>query len=116
MLMIENFIKDRPVIAAHNSDPKNMRQLLINEINEYFDENDPELAARELADVLWFVLSIAVLREINILAEIREKGAVNHLKREAVLYQSGSYEDLDRQARLRAKETKLNERFYQKDT
>lgn len=113
--IIRDYIKDRPVMEENNQDPIQMLALLEAEIFEYEDEQDPEKKKRELADITWFVLSMAILTGVDIEKEIREKAARNHLKRPAYLWKSGSYKEVDKKAREEWKQNGGDDHFYSID-
>ena len=91
--IVGNFIDDRPTMKANNADPDRMMALLQEEVSEVFASlDDPEHLPSELVDVIWFVLTIAHLKEIDLETAFREKTALNHLRYQARLFQDGDYD------------------------
>jgi hypothetical protein len=110
--IIENFVIDRPVILQNNLDPEQVVRLLIAEVNEWKQETDPKLKARELADIVWFALTMGILSGVDIEAEIREKASRNMCKRPASDWQTGNYSEIDARTRKNWAQSKGDEEFY----
>lgn len=92
--IIENFVEDRPTMKANNSDPGRMAELLTGEVNEALEVLDnPKELGKELADVLWFVVTMAHLKGIDIEKEVRDKAAYNSIRYPAGEFQRGDYQE-----------------------
>jgi len=114
--LVGNFLVDRPRMAENNSDPEVMFKLLRDEVDEAEAEidSDPETMARELADVVFFTMTLANQYGIDLGEAIREKTARNHVKYPAVMFQNGrSYTEAKRMARDQWKETGGDDQFYE---
>ena len=93
MRLVANFCADRPTLAENNQDPENLLKLLREEIDETEAElfNGRDKLGPEMADVLWFLISLAEFYNIDLEQEIREKAARNYLKYPAVAFLGGDY-------------------------
>ena len=115
LTVIDDFVQDRPLMRDNNLEPERMEELFLEEVNEMLIElrsGDVEALGKELVDVLWFTMSIALLHGIDLEKEFKEKTVRNLAKRPAHLYQEGSYEE----AELVVRETWTPERereFYE---
>jgi NTP pyrophosphatase (non-canonical NTP hydrolase) len=114
--LIINWVEDRPTLKANNADPLRIADLLqqeVLELNEELVTGNMEAAAIELADVYWFLVSIANLSGIDIEKEVREKAALNTLRYPAYLFQGEiTYEEALKQARDKKMRRELNQEFY----
>ena len=86
--MVKRFLEDRPTMMADNARPGQLEKLLRAEIVEWEETYDP----KELADILIFVLSMAVLHDIDIYVESVEKIAFNTARYTADKFQEGDFE------------------------
>lgn len=109
--MVRNFVSDRPTLAENNNNPKRMAELLQEEVNEVIEVLDnPEMLRSELVDVVWFVLTIANLNDIDLEEAFKEKAALNHLRYQAHLFQDGDY--YEARAKVKADEPEVLREFY----
>lgn len=91
---IKRFIQDRPTLEAANRDPERLLYLLTAEVKEFTDavRGEPtENQHKEWLDIYWFVLSIAILWEIDIDGVFDAKFQRNSRKYRVEDFQEGSY-------------------------
>ena len=109
--MVGDWLADRPTMYENNQDPQRLIELLEGEVVEVAEVMDqPEKLGRELADVAWFLMTVANLKGIDLEAEVREKAAVNSLRYSANLFQEGDYEEARKQ--VKANEKPIIDEFY----
>lgn len=109
--IVRNWALDRPTMAQNNLDPQRMKNLLTQEVEEAFEVlDDPEALAHELVDVVWMVLSIANMKDIDLTEEFREKAALNLVRYQAKFFQEGNYDEA--RAHVKATEGPIIEEFY----
>ena len=108
--MIGDFIEDRPIMQENNRIPGRIIQLLLNEVNEFVEVAGTDKQNEELADIVFFVCSIANIYGIDLEKEVREKTAVNHMRYPAVEFQEGDYYEV--YSRLKEEGRKVKEEFY----
>jgi NTP pyrophosphatase (non-canonical NTP hydrolase) len=110
--MVRRFIKSRPSLETHNSNPHNMIALLrmeVDELEHALREETPEAAALELVDCAFFVLSMAVLLNIPLEELFAQKASANEQKYQADLFQGDlSYEQARALVRERWKQLNPN--------
>ena len=91
--MTEDFLSDRPKMAENNTLAR-VFFLLIQEVDEVGEViDDPKLIGGELADVIFFALTIANLHGIDMDEAFRGKVAFNHGRYQARYFQDGDYEE-----------------------
>lgn len=111
--MVGDFLADRPVMAANNSDPEKVFNLLEGEVAEARAEiNDPEKMATELADILFFTLTIANHYGIDVAGAMKEKTARNHLKYPPKLFSNGRTYDQARAVALEQWKAQNGEKWF----
>lgn len=109
--MVADFTADRPIMLANNSDLSKMAELLQSEVLEALEVlEDKEKLGRELADVVFIVMSLANMKSIDLEDEIREKTALNIVRYQAHMFQEGDYDEARRQ--VKANEKPIIEEFY----
>ena len=91
--MVDNFLRDRPKMAENNTLARVFFLLTqeVDEVGEVID--DPELIGGELADVIFFALTIANLHRIDMDEAFRGKVAFNHGRYQARYFKDGDYEE-----------------------
>jgi len=98
--IVRNFLLDRPTMAQNNNDHQRMAQLLTEEVNEVLEVLDnPEKLASELVDCIWFIMTIAEIKGINLEDEFKTKSAFNLVRYQSKYFQEGDYDE----ARARVK-------------
>ena len=110
--MVANFVKDRPILEENNQDPNRMANLLLEEVREAMEVlDDPVELGRELADIVFFTLSIANMKGIDMEEEFCEKVAYNLARYNAIYFQEGDYDEA--RARVKREERDFVKRdFY----
>ena len=104
--MVRNFLDDRPVMRKNNTH-KRVVELLHGEVDEVRGAG-PEELAWELADVVFFVMTLANMHDIDLGEALREKTAFNLSRFPSSDFQEGDYSE----ARLKGK---LRESIIKKD-
>ena len=94
---IRAWIQSRPILEAANRHPDTLLFLLKQEVEELeraIASEPVENQHREWLDIYWFVLSIAVLWEIDIDAVFSAKEARNSRKYPTEDFQEGNYDEV----------------------
>ena len=106
--IVSDFVDDRPTLKENNT-LERVFFLLSQEMDEVGEDlHNGETIGSELADLIFFILTLANIHGIDMEAEFREKTAWNHIRYQAHLFQDGDYEDA-------RKEAKENERKYKNE-
>lgn len=103
--MVRDFTDDRPTMKENNQSTDRMIELLqqeMDEIKEVLD--DPEHLARELVDSIFFIMTIANLKDIDLESEFREKVAYNMVRYEARFFQDGDYDESRKRVKQRERD------------
>ena len=109
--IVRNFLLDRPTMAQNNADPQRMAQLLTEEVQEALEVlDDPEKLGAELVDCIWFIMTIAELKNINLADEFGTKAAFNLVRYQAQYFQEGDYDEA--RARVKREEPERYREFY----
>jgi len=111
--LVGDFLADRPVMAQNNT-PAEVFKLLKGEVDEAEAEiENPEAMATELADIVFFTMTIANLYGIDLKKATMEKTARNHLKYPATLFSNGyTYSQAREVALQQWKESGGDKTFY----
>lgn len=109
--MVAGWVEDRPILKVNNQDNKVMGNLILGEVQEALEViDDPVKLGRELADVVFMVMSLANMKGIDLEDELREKTALNIVRYQAHMFQEGDYDEARRQ--VKANEKPIIEEFY----
>jgi len=108
--MVCDFIDDRPTLKENNTLERVffLLSLELDEVREIL--NDKELIGSELADIIFFCLTLASIHGIDMEAEFREKVAFDHLRYQAHMFQEGDYDEARKQ--VKANEERTYREFY----
>lgn len=112
--MVENFIEDRPTLKANNT-PQRIVQLLkeeVDELSEAINGEPRENWGRELADVLFFTLTLSSQLGIDLEEEFAEKSARNVCKYPKEYFQDGDYDEARKLSVIEWKLLNGEEWFY----
>lgn len=88
-----------------------MGNLILGEVQEALEViDDPVKLGRELADVVFIVMSLANMKGIDLEDELREKTALNTIRYTADLFQEGDYTEARKI--VKANEKPIIDEFY----
>lgn len=97
---VRKWLEERPTLLAHNRDPLKVLTLASLEIIEAIEaRGDKDKLGHELADVMWYVLSLAETEGIDLETAFQEKVTRNEAKYKPDYFQYGDYEEARNRAR-----------------
>lgn len=108
---IGDFIERRPILKQNNQDNNKIFDYLIEEVQEA-RESSPELLGSELADILWYVHTIAYNEGIDLEKELETKYVRNMYKYPEDQLQEGDYEEVRERLRREWNEKGGDRLFY----